>query len=211
MRVAAGIIVALCVGVGGLWADDIFSDGFESGDYWGWSSVFGWRVCDVFVQNCGGGESCYLLVTEPHYPTACFPAVPEPDPPSGCGTGLPRPGWQGECCSYINTCDRGLGCLQHDAPVFDHFVCAMYCDPTGTVGPDNCFSELGPTFWCLSINEFYSDIPDLEGFFGFCVDDAIWGPPSCWNNIQDPDEDGPDCCIEPGGNPDCECVFECLP
>ena len=209
MRVALGIIAALCVGAGGLWADDVFSDGFESGDYWRWSAVFGWRVCDVFAQDCGGGESCYLLTTT-HFPTACFTAVPEPDPPDGCGTGLGRPGWQGECCSYINTCDTGIGCLQHDAPFFDHMVCAMYCDPTGTVGPDNCVSVLGPHFFCLKINRYYSDGPP-EDFFGFCIDDAIWGPPSCWNNIQDPDEDGPDCCIEPGGNPDCECVFECMP
>ena len=209
MRVFALVLMAVCASSGGLSAQVIFSDGFESGDVWMWSSAVGWRVCDVFTQYCEFSESCYLLLRLEHQPTACAQAVPEPDPPSGCGSGLSRPGWQDECCSYDNTCDTGLGCILGDMPSVSHFVCGMFCDPTGTVGQDNCFADLGPAFHCLKIRSYWSDLPDLEEYFGFCIDGAIWGPPECWNKIQDPDEDGVDCCLTSGGNPNCECVFDC--
>jgi hypothetical protein len=171
----------------------------------------GWagRECDVFAQDCGAGEGCYLLL-QPYdgYPTYCFVAVPEPDiQHDGCvEEERPIPQQQGECCSYINTCDIGLGCIQPN-PVDDGLVCATFCDPTGTVGTNDCFSSLGPNFWCLAIRDFYVGGQDLDYYFGFCVDDTIWGPPECFNGVQDPDEDGIDCCNQ--GNPTCPCFFQC--
>lgn len=209
MRTLVVVFVALCTAAGGVSAQEIFSDGFESGDIEAWCLGVGWRTCDVFLQDCTDGDGCYLIYSGCPYPTYCAPAVPEPNPPDGCGTGLNRPGIQGECCSYINTCDNGYTCIQPDSPAWDHLVCSLFCDPTGTVGHDNCFSQIGPEFYCLSINSFYVDAPLLEDFFGFCIDETIWGPPSCWNGIQDGDEDGVDCCQEPGGNPDCPCVWLC--
>lgn len=163
--------------------------------------------CDLFAQDCTLDESCYLVF--PDGSTACQFAIPEPPPPDGCGSGLSRPGIQGECCSRLNTCDTSFGCTQPDSPDFLYTVCALFCDPTGTVGPDDCGSQLGPDYWCLAINDFYANLEDVPDYYGFCVADPVWGPPSCWNHLQDPDEDGIDCCQEPGGNPDCPCVFTC--
>lgn len=163
--------------------------------------------CDLFAQDCTLDESCYLLPDRGM--TVCWLAEPEPPPPSGCGSGLPRPGIQGECCSHVHTCDSGYGCLQPDKPNFDFMVCARFCDPTGLVGFDDCAPALGPDFWCLAMNRFYSNVPNLQDYHGFCIPQSTWGPPDCYNGLQDPDEDGVDCCIEPGGNPDCPCVFEC--
>lgn len=165
--------------------------------------------CDLFAQDCAHDESCYLLLPRDGYPTVCEAAVPEPPPPDGCGSGLPRPGIQGECCSQLNTCDTYFGCTQPDSPDFSYDVCALNCDPTGTVGPDNCSSQLGPDYWCLAINEFYVGLEDLPDFYGFCLAESIWGPPQCWNGTQDPTEDGVDCCQDPGGIPECPCVFTC--
>jgi hypothetical protein len=166
-------------------------------------------ACDLFAQDCVFDESCYLLLFWNGYPTVCQLAVPEPPPPDGCGSGLPRPGIQGECCSQFMTCDTYFGCTQPDSPDSSYSVCALNCDPTGTVGPDNCSSQLGPDYWCVAINNFYFGLEGLPDYYGFCVAESIWGPPQCWNRIQDPDEDGIDCCVEPGGNPDCPCVFAC--
>ena len=85
-------------------------------------------------------------------------------------------------------------------------VCALFCDPTGVLGVDTCSADLGVDFYCLSIRNFYSDLPDLDPAYGFCLDENIWGPAECWNGQQDTDEDGVDCCA---GNPNCSCVFAC--
>lgn len=208
MRLVVVVCVALCTAAGGVSAQEVFSDGFESGGCNLWSRSFGWRICDVFLQDCEGGFTCFLDYFISPYFTFCAFSVIEPDPPDGCGTGLGRPGLQGECCSYVNTCDTGYGCTLPNGPAIDHYVCALFCDPTGSVGPDNCFASLGPDFFCLSIRKLYSrDGP--EDYFGFCIDENIWGPPTCFNGIQDGDEDGVDCCQEPGGNPDCPCVPVC--
>lgn len=208
-KAVTALLVTVCL-AGPAAAQEIFSDGFENGVLTEWSSFVGWggRECDVFIQDCTSGEGCYLNLGSPGYPTVCAPATPEPVMPGGCvavpGT---EPQGQGECCSYLNTCDVGLGCLQLNT-MGTGLVCASYCDPTGQVGPDNCFADYGPAYYCLGINRFYSNVDDLEDYFGFCTDSADWGPPECWNGIQDPDEDGIDCC-DPG-NPACLCVFECL-
>jgi hypothetical protein len=162
--------------------------------------------CDIFAQNCTNSETCYLLLST-GYATTCQAAVPEPDQANdGCvETEKTVPQTQGECCSYINTCDTGYGCLLVNR-YGDGLVCARYCDPTGTVGVDDCSSVLGATHFCLSINDFYSDVDDLDDFYGFCVDAADWGPPTCFNKQQDANEEGVDCCIS---DPNCPCTFSC--
>lgn len=183
---------------------------------WGFASTFDGQTvaacsqrCDLFAQDCPNGESCFILLGRDGYPTLCIQAIPEPAPPDGCGDGLPPPGAHGECCSFVNTCSTGHGCNQPNAPTFDHSVCARNCDPTGTLGWDDCAPVLGSDHWCLSMNDFYADLDDLEDAYGFCVDQRVWGPPQCFNGIQDGDEDGIDCCIEPGGNPSCPCTTDC--
>ena len=37
---------------------------------------------------------------------------------------------------------------------------------------------------------------------------AVWGPAECYNQVQDVNEDGVDCC-EDGGIPACSCAFQC--
>jgi hypothetical protein len=164
--------------------------------------------CDLYGQDCDNGETCYLLLGGNDPSTICFAAVPEPDVAhGGCiEVELTRPGLQGECCSFINTCDTGYGCSQPN-PHDDGLVCARFCDPTGTLGTDDCASVLGAEFYCVSIRDFYSDVPDLDPAFGFCLDTADWGPPECWNGQQDADEYGVDCCDDPPGA--CPCKFPC--
>ena len=164
--------------------------------------------CDLYGQDCTNGETCYLLLGPDNYPTVCSPAVPEPDVAhDGCvDVELTRPQLQGECCSYINTCDTGYGCTQPN-PYGDGRACARFCDPTGTLGTDDCSSVLGSEFFCLSITNFYSDASGLDPAYGFCLDAADWGPPECWNKQQDADEHGVDCCNDPPGT--CPCKFPC--
>ncbi len=166
--------------------------------------------CDLFAQDCSPDKGCYIMLGRDSYPSFCYVPEPEPDPPDGCGIGLDRPGIQGECCSYINTCQPEYGCNQLNGPDFDHMVCARNCDPTGTLGSDDCVQVLGSTFWCMSINAYYANLDELPDAYGFCIDWTIWGPPECYNGVQDAHEDGIDCCVEPGGDPDCPCVYECL-
>jgi hypothetical protein len=166
-------------------------------------------MCDLYAQDCDGGDTCYMLLGQAGYPTVCFPTVPEPDTAhDGCEpVEKPFPQEQGECCSYINTCNVGLGCTQPD-PSDSGMTCGEFCDPTGTVGVDDCLSKLGAGFYCLSINSFYVDASDLEDFYGFCIDESLWGPATCFNGVQDADEDGVDCCAI-GGDPGCACAFSC--
>ena len=166
-------------------------------------------VCDLFGQDCSGAETCYLLLSSSGYPTACAPTVPEPAISSGGCEPVEKvvPQEQGECCSYINTCNVGLGCTQAH-PVDDGLVCAEFCDPTETVGIDDCFTKLGAGFFCLAINRFYTDVDDLEDIYGFCLDEGLWGPATCYNDVQDGDEDGVDCCSVVG-EPSCSCQFSC--
>jgi hypothetical protein len=165
--------------------------------------------CDLFAQDCPGGETCYLLLQSEGYPTVCAPTVPEPDTAqNGCEPVEKLvPQEQGECCSYINTCNVGLGCTQPTEPG-DGLACGEFCDPTETVGIDDCFTKLGAGFHCLAINRFYTDVADLENIYGFCLDEDLWGPASCYNLVQDADEDGVDCCSD-GGEPSCLCASSC--
>lgn len=162
--------------------------------------------CDIFAQDCTNGDTCYLLLNA-DFTKVCQPTVPEPDQAhNGCvEVENTRPQLQGECCSYINTCDTGYGCIQPN-PVDDGLVCARYCDPTGTVGGDDCSSVLGADYYCLSIRDFYTDAEDLADFYGFCLNQNDWGPPGCFNKQQDANEDGVDCCID---GPNCPCMFSC--
>jgi hypothetical protein len=163
--------------------------------------------CSIFGQNCTNSETCYLLFHLPGYPTACFAPMPEPDQQNdGCvEVENTRPQLQGECCSFINTCDTGYGCIQLN-PLADGLVCARFCDPTGTIGDNDCASVLGSEYYCLSINDFYSDVDDLDDFYGFCMDENDWGPAECFNKQQDANEEGVDCCIS---DPNCPCRFAC--
>jgi len=163
--------------------------------------------CDIFAQDCANDESCYILLGQEGYPTVCFATTPEPDQQhNGCmEMELTRPQTQGECCSFINTCETGYGCTQPN-PLDDGLVCARFCDPTGTMGTDDCASVLGAGFYCLSIRDFYADVPDLDPAYGFCIDENYWGPAQCFNKQQDANEEGVDCCVS---NPDCPCVFSC--
>jgi hypothetical protein len=165
-------------------------------------------LCDLFAQDCDNGETCYLLFSN-GYPTVCLNTVPEPDTShGGCEpVEKPIPQEHGECCSYVNTCNVGLGCSQPNQGG-DGMACGEFCDPTETVGTDDCVAQLGSGFFCLSINSFYSDLTDLNDIYGFCLEEAVWGPPTCYNDVQDGNEDGPDCCSD-GGDPDCPCVFPC--
>ena len=164
--------------------------------------------CDLFAQDCSGDETCYLLFSD-GYPTVCLPTVPEPDTSHGGCEPVEKlvPQEQGECCSFINTCNVGLGCSQPNQGG-DDMLCGEFCDPTETVGTDDCVAQLGSGYFCLSINRFYTDVPDLDDIYGFCLEEAVWGPATCYNNVQDGDEDGPDCCSL-GGDPDCPCAFSC--
>jgi hypothetical protein len=164
--------------------------------------------CDLFGQDCTNDETCYILLGSEGYPTVCAPATPEPDTANGgcAAVELTRPGLQGECCSFINTCDTGYGCVLPD-PLGSGLVCGRFCDPTGTLGTDDCSSVLGAEYFCVSIRDFYSNTPDLDPAYGFCLDEADWGPPECWNGQQDADEFGVDCCDDPPGA--CPCVFTC--
>ncbi len=196
---------------------DLVPDSCNSSEVcWGFASTLDGQTvaacsqqCDLFAQDCPNEESCFILVARDGYPTLCLQSIPEPAPPDGCGDGLPPPGAQGECCSYVNTCNTGNGCLQANAPSFENLVCARHCDPTGTLGSDDCVQVLGIFFWCMSMNAFYTNLDDLPDAYGFCIDWRVWGPPECYNGIQDGHEDGIDCCLEPGGDPDCPCVYEC--
>ena len=166
-------------------------------------------MCDLYAQDCDGGETCYMLLGQTDYPRVCSPTVPEPDTAhDGCEPVEKLvPQEQGECCSFINTCNVGLGCTQPDTGN-SGLTCGEFCDPTGAVGVDDCLSKLGPGYYCISINSFYVDVSDLEDFYGFCIDASLWGPATCFNGVQDTDEDGVDCCAA-GGDPDCECMFSC--
>jgi hypothetical protein len=163
--------------------------------------------CDLFGQDCTNDETCYLLLHQDSYPTVCLAAIPEPDiQHDGCmETELTRPNLQGECCSFINTCDTGYGCTLANR-YGDGLVCARFCDPTGTMGTDDCASVLGAGFYCVSIHDFYSDVSDLDAAFGFCLDENDWGPAECFNKQQDVNEEGVDCCIS---DPNCPCIFPC--
>lgn len=168
-------------------------------------------ACDLFGQDCSEEKTCYLVLST-GYPTVCAQTTPEPaesDPVSpGCEPVEKLvPQEQGECCSYINTCNVGLGCTQPN-PTDDGLVCAEFCDPTETFGIDDCLSKLGAGFYCLSINKFYLGADDLEDYYGFCLDESFWGPATCFNKVQDSDEDGVDCCSD-GGVPTCPCAFAC--
>lgn len=166
-------------------------------------------MCDLFAQDCTASETCYILLGPEGYPTVCAPTTSEPDTAhDGCeAVEKPVPQEHSECCSFINTCNVGLGCVQPNL-VGDGLVCAEFCDPTGTVGTDDCFSQLGPGYHCLSINRFYTDVSDLADHYGFCLEEAVWGPAECYNQVQDVNEDGVDCC-EDGGIPACSCAFSC--
>lgn len=163
--------------------------------------------CDLFAQDCTNNESCYILLGSESYPTVCFAPVPEPDQQhDGCEeVEKTVPQTQGECCSYINTCDTGYGCIQPN-PYADGLVCARFCDPTGTLGTDDCSSVLGAEYYCISIRDFYTDTSDLDPAFGFCLDENDWGPAQCFNKQQDANEEGVDCCIN---DPNCPCRFSC--
>jgi hypothetical protein len=168
--------------------------------------------CDLFGQDCENLESCYLLLDRPGYPTACAPPVPEPgEELGGCGDGS-TVGTHGSCCRFTNTCAQGYGCVQPTAPDEEGLVCAYYCDPTGSVSgaPTDCTAGPGPApdFACIQVNRFFTDVPELPDWVGFCIDTAVWGPATCWNQIQDGLEDGVDCC-ELGGTPQCPCVYLC--
>jgi hypothetical protein len=168
-------------------------------------------ACDLWAQDCSNEETCYILLGRDGYPTVCAPAVPEPPAPDGCGSGS-EPGTLDDCCSHPNTCAAGWGCTQlPDPESTSGLECAYYCDPTGTTsGPQDCNPPgpgPAPSYECIRINAFYTDVPDLPDSIGFCIRTSEWGPASCWNDSQDVNEDGVDCC-DPG-NPLCECIYTC--
>lgn len=168
--------------------------------------------CDLFAQDCADEETCYLLLERDGYPTVCFETVPEPEPESGgCGDGA-APATQDQCCSFVNTCEPGYGCVQPPRPdQLTGHECAYFCDPTGTTGgPTDCTAPgpgPAPDFECIPVNKFFSDVEGLPDSVGFCITTAEWGPASCWNGEQDGNEADVDCC--PPATPSCPCVFTC--
>jgi hypothetical protein len=175
----------------------------------------------LHAQYCEDTDkSCYLLFLE-EYTTVCFKPTSEPDTAhDGCVEAEKpdeEPQYQGECCSYINTCAKRFGCTQPSPPpvLHDQRVCAGFCDPTGLVvdpePPPTCPQLYHPVLdaFCQPINNsFYSDTDDLPDEIGFCMVAEIWGPATCWDGeqLEGQHEDGIDCCIEgEEGDPACPC------
>ncbi len=158
--------------------------------------------CDVLNQDCEGGDGCYFVSN--FNATQCLLPTAE-DFGSDCAELTGSPGVQGDCCSYINSCAVGLGCIGRSADLSGQ-VCAAFCDPTDTIGSSDCTSTAGAGHYCVSLNRFYSDLNHVEDHVGLCIDEAIWGPATCFNDVQDSDEDGVNCCLSSG---DCLCAYDC--
>ncbi|MFH0902165.1 MAG: hypothetical protein V2A73_16155 [Pseudomonadota bacterium] len=168
--------------------------------------------CVLHAQDCPDEKACYQLFVD-GFPTVCLTPVPEPDTSNdGCvEVEGEEPQGHGECCSYsyINTCQKRMGCVQPNR-YDDGNVCAAFCDPTGSFDPPppTCadFGIAGGEDHCLSIAKFFVDVPDLDLSIGFCIIAEDWGPASCYNDVQDAGEDGVDCCID---GAECPCTFSC--
>jgi len=133
-------------------------------------------ACDLFAQDCDGGESCFLAVGERGFATMCAPAFPEPPPSdSGCGVpGASAAGVAGDCCSYVNTCATGYACVQaRENETRGEGVCAYLCDPTGALpGAPRACDPPGPgpapTYVCVPLRE--QTALDLPATIGVCIE-----------------------------------------
>lgn len=91
--------------------------------------------CDVLFQDCIIGQGCYLTSDG----TSCEVA------------GSAK---EGEACTFLNTCEPGMACVDLDAGS----VCALLCDTEDDQDPKACKTLCADTFGTLA---------DVEGV-GFC-------------------------------------------
>jgi hypothetical protein len=78
--------------------------------------------CDPLIQDCLGGQGCYLLYDR----YACSPDASGPDA-----------GARGDPCEYINACDPGMMCANADAVVGCQGAigcCTPFCEVNGPAG-----------------------------------------------------------------------------
>ncbi len=117
-------------------------------------------VCDPLSDpsGCSHDEACFILVTQE---TSMCAASDES-------------GTQGVACVYINGCASGYSCALDDSPVNPTGTeCAFICDALQGGGP-TCAEGSEPSYTCVQINQFYSDVAGLPDAYGMCVDPVEW-------------------------------------
>ncbi len=156
---AGGICAEICS-----MAPDSCSSGFSCALLPGLVDSPGVGVCQVICDplsdpsGCAVDEACFILVTQET--TVCATTM--------------ESGTQGVACEYINGCASGYSCILLDSPVDPRGMeCAFICDALQGSGP-TCAEGSEPSYTCVQINRFYTNIPGLPDVYGMCVDPEEW-------------------------------------
>jgi len=157
--------------------------------------------CDLELQDCDGGDGCYLRLAVVRPETVCLPVVDDAIGRLQDAECLP---WPASAC-FTNGCDLGYSPYlpENNVESFPRRVCAFLCSPSATdlggdpsgitcsfTSPDRPDGP-GGAHECRFIQTFGVPEPQIPPTLGFCVDPATWG--SCADATGDPDTDPPGC------------------